>query len=92
MVWNFNLSTLPTQAASIQWAFGKSCFLRLNLVLPPLAVETLSNVLFKVFNNIQRVELTAAASFKGDVAWVSICFNKSGFPDKKSLTSRLLLT
>ena len=62
------------------------------MFVPRAYVITLNPVVFKVLNNFHPVELTTAASFKGNLAWVCIRFNNSGFPDKNSLTSWLLLS
>ncbi|WP_324235044.1 hypothetical protein [Okeania sp.] len=89
VVWKFNSRTSPIQAASMQCAFGSLCFLRLNFVCPPLLVVTSRPVVFNLLNNFHRVELTAAASFKGNLAWLCIRFNNSGFPDKKCMNVRV---
>lgn len=80
-------STTPTQAASNQCVLGSSNRVRLNLVKPPDPVETDKPVCLSTSNNFHRVELTAAASFRGRLAWSWIFFNNSGFLTKKSLMS-----
>lgn len=87
LIKTFSVSTTPTQAASSQCVLGSSNWVRLNLVKPPEPVETDMPVCFSTSNSFHRVELTAAASFRGRLAWSWIFFKNSGFLTKKSLMS-----
>src|SRR5262247_3623351 len=58
----------PTQAASIQCAFGKPLRVRLNFVNPPELVSIGSPRPLSRLNSAHLVVLTAAASFNGAFA------------------------
>jgi hypothetical protein len=65
----------PTQAASIQWALGRSRTVRLYLVSPPDPVSTGSPKTFNCSNSAHRVAFNAAASFNGSLARLAISGN-----------------
>ena len=71
-------ATSPTQAASRACPLGIPSRVRLNLVWPPVPVDTGKPVAFKVLKSTHRVALTAAASLSGALARARILFNRAG--------------
>src|SRR5262249_50765887 len=65
---SFSGVSLPTQAASIQCAFGNPLSLRLNFVSPPEPVPIGASLHLSRLKSAHRVALTAAASFNGAFA------------------------
>ena len=81
---NFSGVLLPTFAASPQWLLSIPLVTRLNLVRPPVPVSTGNLICCNLLYNSHRVVLTAAASFKGALAWDKSFLTRSGWALKKS--------
>src|SRR5260370_2695129 len=78
---------LPTQAASIQCAFGSPLCVRLNLVRPPEPHSMGRPSCLRRSYRAHLVVLTAAASLRGALACARMRASRSGFPARNTRIS-----